>query len=68
MTVTVPRFKGVDRTSFDLPAPERELLEAMKATGNAKAKLHAACYFLRRRPLGGLARGLFLAGADSLGD
>jgi beta-glucosidase len=33
MTVTTPGFKGGDRTSLDLPAPEEGLLKAMKATG-----------------------------------
>jgi beta-glucosidase len=33
MTVTVPGFKGGDRTTLDLPQPEESLLEAMKATG-----------------------------------
>ena len=33
MTVDVPGFKGGDRTSIDLPAPEEELLKALKATG-----------------------------------
>ena len=33
MTVTVPGFKGGDRTGLELPKEEQELLEAMKATG-----------------------------------
>ncbi len=33
MQVSVPGFKGGDRTSIDLPKPEEELLEALKATG-----------------------------------
>jgi beta-glucosidase len=33
MTVNLPGFKGGDRTSIDLPAPEEELLKALKATG-----------------------------------
>jgi beta-glucosidase len=33
MKVEVPGFKGGDRTSLDLPIPEEELLEALKATG-----------------------------------
>jgi beta-glucosidase len=33
MKVTVPGFEGGDRTSIDLPAPEEELLKAMKSTG-----------------------------------
>jgi beta-glucosidase len=33
MPVELPGFKGGDRTSLDLPKPEEELLEAVKATG-----------------------------------
>ena len=33
MQVSEPGFKGGDRTSLDLPKPERELLEAVAATG-----------------------------------
>jgi beta-glucosidase len=33
MKVTVPGFKGGDRTSLDLPKGEEDLLEALKATG-----------------------------------
>ena len=33
MQVSVPGFKGGDRTSIDLPKPEEELLEAVAATG-----------------------------------
>src|SRR5450432_2106888 len=33
MKVEVEGFKGGDRTSLDLPKPEEELLEALKATG-----------------------------------
>jgi beta-glucosidase len=33
MQVDVPGFGGGDRTSIDLPAPEEELLKALKATG-----------------------------------
>ena len=33
MQVSVPGFKGGDRTSIDLPKPEEDLLEALKATG-----------------------------------
>ncbi len=33
MTVNVPGFKGGDRVSIDLPAPEEELLKAVHATG-----------------------------------
>nr|WP_253201183.1 glycoside hydrolase family 3 C-terminal domain-containing protein [Sphingomonas quercus] len=33
MTVDIPGFKGGDRTSLDLPAPEEEVLKAVKATG-----------------------------------
>jgi beta-glucosidase len=33
MAVDVPGFKGGDRTSIDLPAPEEDLLKAVKATG-----------------------------------
>ncbi len=33
MQVSEPGFKGGDRTSIDLPKPEEELLEALKATG-----------------------------------
>ncbi len=33
MQVSEPGFKGGDRTSIDLPKPEEELLEAIKATG-----------------------------------
>jgi beta-glucosidase len=33
MYVDVPGFKGGDRTSLDLPAPEEELLKAVKAAG-----------------------------------
>jgi beta-glucosidase len=33
MNVAVPGFKGGDRTSLDLPKPEEDLLEAMKASG-----------------------------------
>jgi beta-glucosidase len=33
MQVSVPGFKGGDRTSIDLPKPEEDLLEAVAATG-----------------------------------
>ena len=33
MQVSEPGFKGGDRTSIDLPKPEEDLLEALKATG-----------------------------------
>ena len=33
MQVSVPGFKGGDRTSIDLPKPEEDLLEALVATG-----------------------------------
>jgi beta-glucosidase len=33
MQVSVPGFKGGDRTSIDLPKPEQDLLEAVTATG-----------------------------------
>ena len=33
MEVTVPGFKGGDRTSLDLPQEEEDLLKALKATG-----------------------------------
>ncbi len=33
MKVNVPGFNGGDRTSLDLPQPERDLLEAVAATG-----------------------------------
>jgi len=33
MEVVVPGFKGGDRTSLDLPKPEEDLLEALKASG-----------------------------------
>jgi beta-glucosidase len=33
MNVAVPGFKGGDRTSLDLPKPEEDLLEALKASG-----------------------------------
>ena len=33
MTVTLPGFKGGDRTSLDLPQPEEDLLKALKQTG-----------------------------------
>jgi len=33
MKVTVPGFKGGDRTSLDLPKEEEDILEALKATG-----------------------------------
>ncbi|HEY1768099.1 MAG TPA: glycoside hydrolase family 3 C-terminal domain-containing protein [Terracidiphilus sp.] len=33
MQVSEPGFKGGDRTSLDLPKPERDLLEALAATG-----------------------------------
>jgi beta-glucosidase len=33
MNVAVPGFKGGDRTSLDLPKPEEDLLEALKAFG-----------------------------------
>jgi beta-glucosidase len=33
MQVSVPGFKGGDRTSLDLPKPEHDLLEALAATG-----------------------------------
>jgi beta-glucosidase len=33
MQVSEPGFKGGDRTSIDLPKPEQDLLEALKATG-----------------------------------
>ncbi len=33
MQVSVPGFKGGDRTSIDLPKPEQDLLEAVAATG-----------------------------------
>ncbi len=33
MSVHVPGFDGGDRTSIDLPAPQEQLLEALKATG-----------------------------------
>ena len=33
MQVSIPGFKGGDRTSIDLPAPEEELLKAVAATG-----------------------------------
>jgi beta-glucosidase len=33
MEVVVPGFKGGDRTSLDLPKPEEDLLEALKACG-----------------------------------
>jgi len=33
MSVNVPGFKGGDRTSIDLPAPEETLLKAVKASG-----------------------------------
>lgn len=33
MQVSEPGFKGGDRTSIDLPAPEEELIEALAATG-----------------------------------
>jgi beta-glucosidase len=33
MTVNVPGFLGGDRTSIDLPQPEKDLLEAVAATG-----------------------------------
>jgi beta-glucosidase len=33
MEVRVPGFAGGDRTSLDLPAPEEELLRALKSTG-----------------------------------
>ncbi|MEC4594554.1 glycoside hydrolase family 3 C-terminal domain-containing protein [Nitrospirillum amazonense] len=37
MTVTVPGFKGGDRTSLDMPAEEENLLKAVKATGKPMA-------------------------------
>ncbi|TWB30620.1 glycoside hydrolase family 3 C-terminal domain-containing protein [Nitrospirillum bahiense] len=37
MTVTVPGFKGGDRTSLDMPAEEESLLKAVKATGKPMA-------------------------------
>ena len=33
MQVSIPGFKGGDRTSIDLPKPEEDLLEAVAATG-----------------------------------
>jgi beta-glucosidase len=33
MQVSIPGFKGGDRTSIDLPKPEQDLLEAVAATG-----------------------------------
>ncbi len=33
MPVNIPGFKGGDRTSIELPAPEENLLKAVKATG-----------------------------------
>jgi len=33
MTVSIPGFKGGDRTSLDLPADEEAILKAVKATG-----------------------------------
>ena len=33
MQVSVPGFKGGDRTSIDLPKPEEDLIEALAATG-----------------------------------
>lgn len=33
MSVTLPGFKGGDRTALDLPAAQKELLRALKATG-----------------------------------
>jgi beta-glucosidase len=33
MTVNVPGFSGGDRTSLDMPAPEKEMLQAVKAAG-----------------------------------
>lgn len=37
MTVNVPGFIGGDRTSLDMPAPEEDLLKAVKATGKPLA-------------------------------
>jgi beta-glucosidase len=31
--ISIPGFKGGDRTSLDMPKPEQDLLEAVKATG-----------------------------------
>lgn len=37
MNVNLPRFKGGDRTSLDLPKDEEDLLKAVKATGKKMA-------------------------------